>query len=198
MKGLNAKDRVYIPLEALKETFMSLFEDIDVDAVLNGLTAESDADEYPVELLSKAKELVEHNENTFHIDDFDTLVQWQHGHTIAKPVKDFLLRLRKSMDQYKDLFADSVVEQLKDLIENQGYDHDAPLIFFFKDKFYIKKTSWDYFLEHANDPHVNKAVIALILLDTVNIMNDSTTDTAPFYFPLINNMELFEYVFFSK
>jgi len=197
MNGLNAKDRVFIPLETLKETFMRLFEWIDVDALLNELNLESNEDEYPVEMLAKAKELVEYNESAFFIDDFDTLVQWQHGHAIADEIKEFLLTLRRSKDQLIDHFPDSSIEELKDTIEKSGYDRKAPLMFFFKGKFYIKKTSWDYFLEHANDSRVNNAVLALVMLDAVNLLNDSNTDTDEFRFPLINNTELFEYVFFS-
>ena len=39
--------------------------------------------------------------------------------------------------------------------------------------------------------------MALALLEVINIENDSNTDIDQFGMPLINNTELFEYVFFS-
>ena len=153
-------------------------------------------EDYAEAVAWKAKELAEDQEDSFKIYYFDTLVQWQPGVTIVKELKEFLWKLRQSKDQLIDQLPDSMIDKLKETIEEIGYDRNAPLMFIFKDKFYIKKTSWDYFLEHVTDPKVNKAVMALALLEVINIENDSNTDIYQFGMPLINNTELFEYVFF--
>ena len=198
LQGLNTENSLYIPLDKIKKTFLAVFDQQDVEKVFEEVKPEDDAYDYPEEVISKASNLLERRDTSSEIYDFDTLVQWQPGVTIAEPIRKVLTTIRQSAGSMDELLPKSYIAKLKKTMSVAGYEQDAPLFFIFKDRFNIKKSAWDYFLKHATDHRVNQGVIALIMLEAIKEKIDSSLNAKELIFPLINNPELFEYVFISR
>lgn len=192
MAGLNSELMPLIPLEKIKKAFSHSFPSLsNIEEILAKNTVISQKEFTEKEEFMKRLDqvVVKHiQKKEYDINKFEELALWKPGETFSKNIAKGL----KQLKEFSEKRLEGEDSEIREKFDALTTELTIETLILMNKYFLIKRETWDFIKENMNNEKILSSFIALLSLNANEINMNKLCSS------VINNLELFEYVFFKQ